>query len=198
MTGGRCRTAGCAAGCALEDRLPGDQEKALIQALGTDPGAMDLIYRLYAGRLYRYASALTGDSEAAQDAVQETMLAAWRNSASFDGRSRPLTWLVSICRNKVVDMMRRKGRREVPVHCPEDTAFNQMGIAVGAKADFWDAFGRLPREQREVLLLVFYSGFSQEEVTRILGIPRGTVRSRVYRARKNLQAYLQGVDSYDR
>lgn len=182
-----------------EAKPHGYQDADLVRALKTDPGAMETLYRRHADGLYRYALALTGDAEAARDAVQETMLAAWRGSGEFAGRSKVSTWLVGICRNKVLDCLGKRGRaqaRQSPAAGISD-ATRSGGREPGGHPDearerleFWDVFGRLPYEQREVLLLVFEYGFSQDEAAEALGIPKGTVRSRLYRARKNLHALL--------
>lgn len=190
----------------MEDRRSNVRDEDLIRTMRADPEAMDLFYRRHADGLYRYAVAVTRDPEAAKDAVQETMIAAWRNAGSFAGQSRVTTWLLGICRNKALDYVRRRGRSgqsEVAVEwaldCRDPRSEAESGKAdpVGKGLEFWDAFSRLPAAQREVLLLVFQCGLSQQEAAEVLGIPKDTVRSRLYRARKDLRSLLSPATGSD-
>jgi RNA polymerase sigma-70 factor (ECF subfamily) len=151
-----------------------------------DRRALGRLYDRYAGDLFAFALSRLGDRHGAEDAVQETILAAWQGAAGYRGESRVKTWLFAICRNKVLDWPRR---REVPTE-PEDF---RLGGGVGGgevDLDFWQSFGRLTDEQQEVILLVFHYGFAQEEVAGILGVPLGTVKSRLHYARRRLRELL--------
>lgn len=165
---------------------------------------LESIYRQHADGLYRYALALTGDRGLAEEAVQETMVAAWRSYGTFEGRARLAVWLTAICRHKVLDLLRRRrdaGRRMDGGSGAGSDAWEDSGrmhaagpslAATGGGTEFWDAFGSLEYGQREALLLVFHYGFSQEEAALVLGIPKDTLRSRVYRGRKALKRLLDG------
>jgi len=162
-------------------------DDGLIRRVGEgDLGAMQVLYERYAPQLYRFALARLGDERAAEDVVQEAMLAAWQGASRFRGDSTAATWLFGICRRKVAEVCRRGRRRETPGLRPvADDA------PPDSRLEFWESFSRLSDEHQEVLLLVFHYGLSQEEVARVLGVPVGTVKSRVHYARRRLREALE-------
>jgi RNA polymerase sigma-70 factor (ECF subfamily) len=144
-------------------------------------------------RLRRYARALTGRADTADDLVQETLeraLAKWR----FWSRARDLRpWLFSIMHNLHVDGHRRDARiefhedDELPLQTQRATQTDALELR-----DLERALALLPLDQREVLLLVALEELSYAEVARALAIPQGTVMSRLSRARQRLKAILAG------
>lgn len=144
-------------------------------------------------RLRRYARALTGRPEAADDLVQDTLeraLEKWR----FWQRHRELRpWLFSIMHNLHIDGLRRDGR----VECRDDDDLPPL-VQRAEQTDRLElrdlerALALLPAEQREVLLLVALEELPYADVARALGIPQGTVMSRLARARGRLRAILAG------
>jgi len=159
---------------------------AVRLAEGHEDAAREL-YATYGQRLYRFVLARLRRPDAAEDVVQETLTAAWRNAGTYRGDGFS-AWLFGICRNKVADRLRREG----PGWEPLDLSMVGGSGLVGEAAEFWESFGRLSAEQQELVLLVFYYGFSQREAAGILGIPVGTAKSRTYYARRRLQELLQG------
>lgn len=145
-------------------------------------------------RLRRYARALTGRADSADDLVQDTLERAlgkwhfWRRGSEL----RP--WLFSIMHNLYIDGLRRDSRLEYcateDLPLPEQRAAQADGIEL---RDLDRALAQLPREQREVLLLVALEELSYAEVARALGIPPGTVMSRLARGRERLKALLAGA-----
>jgi RNA polymerase sigma-70 factor (ECF subfamily) len=161
------------------------RDEALLRRVASgDRQAMQDLYAAYAGKLLQFALARVGDRELAEDIVQETMIAAWRSAEGYRGGSAASTWLFGICRHKVLDALRRGQRTDLPLPSParEDSA----------SLEFWESFSRLSDEQRELVLLVFHYGFSQQEVADILDVPVGTVKSRTFHARRRLQALMEG------
>ena len=144
-------------------------------------------------RLRRYARALTGARDSADDLVQDTLeraLEKWRLWAP--GRAlRP--WLFSIMHNIHVDTCRRDTRidfrDDTDLPLPEQRACQHDGLEL---RDLDRALALLPAEQREVLLLVGLEEMSYADVSRALGIPQGTVMSRLSRARARFRAALAG------
>ncbi len=181
-----------------------ESDRTLLERIASgDAGAMRALYDRHATPLFRYALGRTGNPGTAEDAVQETMLAAWQGAAGYRGEARVRTWLFGICRNKLAEQAKRAGRREAPAAGrPADlAALTDLGATAPAgqdtverqaqgAIDFWRAFGRLSEEHREVVLLVFHYGFTQQETADILGIPEGTAKSRVHHARRRLRAAL--------
>ena len=146
--------------------------------------------------LRAFATSLCGDRERADDLVQETILKAWDNRASFTVGTNLKAWLFTILRNTYFSE-RRKRKREV-----EDAEGKISGrVAVHAEQqghmdfqDFQVALSKLSEDQREALILVGAEGFSYEEVAEICGCAVGTIKSRVNRARTRL-AELLGVSN---
>lgn len=146
-------------------------------------------------RLRRYARALTGDGAASEDLVQDTVERALARSALFRPGSRLDAWLLSIMHNVYVSQLRR--RALLPQAEDGDALAADMPVR-GTEADALEvrdldrALARLSPDQREVLLLVSLEEFSYEEAAHILGVPAGTVMSRLARGRERLRLILAG------
>ena len=145
--------------------------------------------------LYRMAYRLVGDRHEAEDIVQETYRSAWKSRALFEADRGERAWLAAILRRRVADRWRR---RKHPLILPGDA---QPEIAQPAedplKNEYTDemqrALDQLPEELRETLLLVVVAELTHQQAADVLGIPLGTVLSRVSRARKRLRAFLMAV-----
>ncbi|MBI4989692.1 MAG: sigma-70 family RNA polymerase sigma factor [Rhodocyclales bacterium] len=145
-------------------------------------------------RLRRYARALTGDVVRADDLVQDTLeraLGKW--SLWRPGNLR--AWLFSIMHNLFVNQVRSPRLIEYPGDeaLPELPVRENQGDALELR-DFARSLSRLPEEQREVLLLVGLEDLSYEDAARVLGVPIGTVMSRLSRGRERLRALLAGSE----
>lgn len=139
-------------------------------------------------RLRAFAVALCGRADMADDLVQETLVKAWANLASFEPGSNMVGWLYTILRNEFYGQLRKR-RREV------DDPDGQYAARLATHAtqdghmqfqDFRDALARLAPDHREALLLVGASGLSYEEAAEICKCAVGTMKSRVNRARARL------------
>ena len=144
-------------------------------------------------RLRRYARALTGDRNAADDLVQDTLERALSRFHLWRQGSDLRAWLFTIMHNIFVNQMRSRVRH------PHETLDESAAEELHARDPDWaelrdigDALARLPGEQRAVLLLVGLEQFTYEEAARVLDIPLGTVMSRLSRGRERLRAMLGG------
>lgn len=144
-------------------------------------------------RLRRYARALLGDRAAADDLVQDTLERAWSRRSQWRPGSELRTWLFAIMHNLRIDQLRRPSLEvasfedeeiEVPTRA---TQTDQIELA-----DLATAVSRLPEEQRAVLLLVALEGMGYRDIATTLGIPLGTVMSRLARGRERLRLILEG------
>ncbi len=148
--------------------------------------------------LRAFARSLCGNPDQADDLVQETLIKAWKNQASFAEGSNLKAWLFTILRNTFLSE-RRKRKREVE---DQDGVMAAQLSVHGAQSghmdmiDFRKAFATLPEEQREALVLIGAEGFSYEEAALMCGCAVGTIKSRVNRARVKLCEIL-GVDGAD-
>jgi RNA polymerase sigma factor (sigma-70 family) len=145
-------------------------------------------------RLRRYARALIGNRNAAEDLVQDTLERAWGRFNLWRRGSDLRAWLFTIMHNIYVNQVRARIAR--PEHELDDEALNVQGRAdQGDRLEIHDldrALRQLPDEQREVLLLVGLEQLTYNEAAKALGIPIGTVMSRLSRARARLRAVLDG------
>jgi RNA polymerase sigma-70 factor (ECF subfamily) len=144
-------------------------------------------------RLRRYARALLGDRAAADDLVQDTLERAWSRWSTWRAGTDLRAWLFSIMHNLRVDQLRRPGL--------STRAIEEEDLEVSARPtqtdelelrDVDSALRQLPDEQREVLLLVALEGMSYEGIAAMLGIPLGTVMSRLSRGRERLRSIMDG------
>ena len=147
-------------------------------------------------RLRRYARSLVFDEQGAADLVQTALLKALSHWQQFDRRREMIVWLVGIAHNAHRDDRRRQSR--VDVVDPDEAALKAdgrhpaAGHDIGLRLDLLAALRSLPDEQRQVLLLVGVEQFSYAECADALGIPIGTVMSRLSRGRVALRSLLEG------
>src|SRR5512137_1430636 len=163
-------------------------------------GAADL--EAVVPRLRRYARALTGTREAADDLTQDALERAWQKRALWQPGTDLRAWMFTIMHNVFVNGT-RKGRPTVSL---DDLAVEDSRPAAGTSVETGIVLGELarslvllPEEQREVLLLVGLEQFSYTEASEMLGVPIGTVMSRLSRARERLRLLLEaGTAGADR
>lgn len=142
-------------------------------------------------RLRRYARALVGSREAADDLVQDTLERAWSRVAQWQPGSELRSWLLAIMHNLRIDQMRRPALAVTPldeeaIELPTRATQNDL-IELG---ELEAALSCLPEEQRAVLLLVALEDMSYAQVAATLNIPAGTVMSRLARGRERLRGIL--------
>ncbi len=142
--------------------------------------------------LRAFAISLSGSFQNADDLVQDTLLKAWGNEASFTPGTKMRAWLFTILRNTYFSIYRKRGREvqdtdgiysERVMQAPPQESAVEL-------SDFRIALGKLPADQREVLIMVGASGLSYEEAAEVCGVAVGTVKSRVNRARTRLAEIL--------
>lgn len=156
--------------------------------------------------LYRVAYSITRNKADAEDLVQDTLLRAYRAVERFDGRY-PRAWLLTIMRNAQVNRVRRK--RPELMHDPDETMArmaDESADAADAETQLMDqtfaapiesALGALPEKFRSVVELVDINELSYKEAAEALGIPVGTVMSRLHRARRNIRQHLEASSIED-
>ena len=164
-------------------------------ALATDDGVR-AVYAAHGPELYRFAMRSLGDRGLAEEAVQETFVRAWRAAGRFDDELGSLrTWLFAIVRNVVIDLSRaravRPGLSAVDATADDglfvDEAFDRVLTAWQVE----EALRMLSEEHRSALIEVHYKGRPYTDVALGLGVPIGTVKSRVYYALKAMRLALE-------
>lgn len=143
-------------------------------------------------RLRRYARALVGDRNAADDLVQDTLERAWEKISTWQRSLDMRPWLFGIMHNLHADQRRKPGLELVELDEGMDFPVTGTVADHGMALDLESALQRLPAEQREILLLVGLEEMRYEDIATALGIPTGTVMSRLSRARERLRNLMEG------
>lgn len=153
-------------------------------------------YAAHAGPIHAFAMRATGDRQAAEEIVQDTFVRAWRALDRFDPATGELrAWLFTIARNLSIDHHRRRGVRPVTpvaeIHLdPAPGEVSEIDRAV----EVWqveDALGRISEEHRDAIVEIHLRGASVAEAADRLGVPTGTVKSRVYYGLRALRLVLE-------
>lgn len=190
----------------MDQPLPHDErdDRALIAAhLAGDDGAFGEVVRRHRDRLWAVALRTTGDPDEAADAVQDALLSAFKNAASYRGDAAVTTWLHRIVVNACLDRARRRKVRPATA-LPDDLA-DRPDVAdprdrqddALVSMEVQQALATLPPDQRAALVLVDVMGHSVDDAARILECPAGTVKSRCFRGRARLLPLLAHLRNPD-
>lgn len=163
-----------------------------------DAQAVESLYDRYGRLAFGLAYRIMNDSAAAEDAVQDAFVRAWRNANTYDpARGSLRSWLLTIVRNQAIDRLRGWARRPIEGSldasqpAPESAdAFD----AVSAQADrkeIRDGFAALPEAQRRTLELAYFGGLTHVEIALQMGVPLGTVKGRMRMGLDRLRSHLQ-------
>lgn len=176
---------------AKREQLP------VAQARAGNVEAWESLFRRYRLPLYVYIFELVRDEQASLDLVQETFINAFRHLATLRDDDRFGGWLFSIAHQKCLQQWRRQNRdaelREELANEPTASDDDPLDLLIREEqeAEFMKLLPRLPVAQRSTLLLHIVEGFSLEEIARITGAQVGTVKSRLYYAKRTLRKLLE-------
>ncbi|WP_232697759.1 RNA polymerase sigma factor [Brevibacillus daliensis] len=164
-----------------------------------DREAFELLYNEFHGRLYIYLKKRYQDEHIIHDILQDIFIAIWRGASGYSGKSSVAAWIFSIARNKVTDVIRLKYKR--------NEEMNDGGAAIGMMTDsmsstdfseivstqltLQNVVSKMPIDMQELISLVFVHGFSYKEVSEIMAIPEGTVKSRMYSLKKFVKKEIE-------
>jgi RNA polymerase sigma-70 factor (ECF subfamily) len=182
---------------------PPTTDAALVaRMVAGDRLAMQVLFARHHIRVYRFLLRLVNNSTVAEDLIGETFLAAWRRAHTFHGRSLVSTWLLAIARHKAFTVLRKRRDDQLDDMAAQGLADEasdpERMIQVKTRSIILrDCLRQLSSDHREVIDLVYYHQKSIEEVSVIIGIPNGTVKSRMFCARKSL-AKILAARSLDR
>jgi RNA polymerase sigma-70 factor (ECF subfamily) len=161
-----------------------------------DVGALDALLRRHHDRVYAVCRRLAGNEADALDATQEALIAIARGIRRFDGRAAFTTWAYRVATNACLDELRRRGRRPTP-GLPDDVGTGaRSGVPAAAIDALPDrmaidaALAELPEDFRAAVVLRDLCDLDYAEIAAVLGIPPGTVRSRIARGRAQLARHL--------
>jgi RNA polymerase sigma-70 factor (ECF subfamily) len=173
-----------------------DEALVALVARGDEPALGELYDRL-GTTAFRLAYRILRDERLAEDAVQEAFLGVWRTAAAFRAeRAKASTWIYTLVHRRSVDVVRREERRRTE---PLDDEARDAATTGSAEDVAWltlqrervqQALGLLPDTQREAIELAYYGGFSQSELAERLGVPLGTIKSRMFAGLARLREIL--------
>lgn len=158
-------------------------EKSILEACRRrDAEALDAVVREFGPRLYRVAFGFTGNEHDAADATQEALTRFLKSVSRFRGECALFTWLYTILRRVIIDQRRRSNRPPVPAPPPRP---EPVGEAL-------EILAKLPGPEREIAALHYIEDMPLVEIARALGIPEGTARWRLHKARERLRSLMVG------
>ena len=160
-----------------------------------DAGAFERLYDEYHRLVYGLALRVLSDRAAAEDVTQAVFLKIWDSPALFRGGNFA-AWIARVTRNRSLDVVRARGVRdeaEFSESMPVDESIEEAAIANLDGARVRDALAQLPPEQREPIELGFFDGITHQEIARRIGLPLGTVKTRIRTGLRRLRNALEGA-----
>jgi RNA polymerase sigma-70 factor (ECF subfamily) len=174
--------------------VPGNEAELLARVVGGDRQAFELVMRNHEDRVFSVCLRILGDREKALDATQDTFLTVFRKASQFEGRSAVGTWIYRIAVNACYDQLRKTQRRpteSLPEHVdPTDPSAEEAIESAALRPEIESALSQLPADFRNAVILADLEGLPLPEVAEVLGVPVGTVKSRVFRGRRLLAQRL--------
>jgi RNA polymerase sigma-70 factor (ECF subfamily) len=177
-------------------RAHDNSDEALIGKIASGNRlAMQVLFARHHARVYRFVLRLVGNHALAEDLTSEVFLSVWRQAHRFEARSAATTWLLAIARYKALGELRRRSEassEEANVDAIDPAADPEAAFQIKHRGEILRrCLTRLSREHREIIDLVYYHEKSVQEVAQIVGIPRNTVKTRMFYARRKLSELLE-------
>ena len=187
---------------AHDDGASEDDFSGLIETIASarDIAAFNRLFQFFAPKLKAYGIRSGVSPESADELVQEAMIAVWRKAHTFDRRKASAsTWIFTVARNKRIDMFRRENRPEVDVNDPwfatQTSGEAEKAVEQSQLKKMIDGrVKELPEAQARILQKAFYEDMSHSAIADELGIPLGTVKSRIRLALERLRISFSGLE----
>lgn len=192
-------------GCALTQAsgiwprvaLQESSDRDLLDSIAAgDRLAMRTLFARHNVRVYRFVLRLIGDESKAEDIVSEVFFAVWREASRFEGRSQVSTWIFAIARYKAISVLRQRQVETIEDDVAEVVAdqADDPQITLEKKDTsilLRNCLKQLSQEHREIIDLVYYHEKSVDEAAEIVGVPRNTVKTRMFYARKRISELFE-------
>jgi RNA polymerase sigma-70 factor (ECF subfamily) len=179
---------------------PSAGDDVLMSALADhDLSALASLYDRYGRLAYALAYRILGETEAAEDVVQDAFISAWRGAATYRReRGNPRGWLLSIVHHRAVDVLRRKTTfRPAPLELVEQRAAEEDTAAMAERNVEQQtvrlALRTLPDAQRRTIELAYFGGYTHVELAELMGVPLGTVKGRMRIGLQKMRRALEGT-----
>ena len=173
------------------------EEELVAQLQSRNQQAFAYLYDNYAAALNGIIYRLVEDKELSEDILQEAFVKIWNNFSSYDTtKGRLFTWMLNLTRNLTIDTLRSKGyKKQSKISGDENSVSNLTDNSIAAEK--FDAMGlrkqlsNLKPEQRSIIDMAYFNGYTQDEISKEMGIPLGTVKTRMRSAILELRKMLQ-------
>ncbi|MEL6264870.1 MAG: sigma-70 family RNA polymerase sigma factor [Pseudomonadota bacterium] len=174
-----------------------DTDAQLLEAIaGGDMRAFERLHRRYHRKLHGFILRLVRRPDVADEAANDTMVAVWRQAASFRGDSRASTWIFGIAYRTALastrKLVRHEGHDEADDAIPAAQSGTELVEAAFLGREILAALEKLPMTQRATVILTHHFGYRLTEIAAITGCPEGTVKTRLFHARARLRTLLSG------
>jgi RNA polymerase sigma-70 factor, ECF subfamily len=179
---------------------PDDMDAVLlVQITRGDRMALELLYARVRLPIFQYLLHLTPDRRNAEEILQDTLVAVWKNAASFAGKSSVRAWIFGIARQRTLKRLRRREPTHVVLDAADAEPSDQPGpeaslLAMLDRAELARALDHLNPVQREVLLLTFVHQLSYQEMAEVMEVPIGTIKSRLNGAKRSLRLLMRAEE----
>ena len=172
-----------------------DEDQLFVRVKAGDMAAFAAFYKLYYPRLFRFIQRIVSHQpDTVEEVIQETLLVVWQKPESFNHSCKLSTWVFGIAYHKALQAVASHARHDhADVDLLPELADSTANPAQQSETEDWlrCALAILPQEQRLVLELTFYHGLPYQDIAIILNCPENTVKTRMFHARKKLQAFAK-------
>ena len=174
-----------------------NEQELVLSLQQQDKQAFSYLYDNYSGALFGLIYKMVNDKELAEDILQEAFVKIWNNFSNYDSiKGRLFTWMINLTRNLTIDTLRSKSYKKQSKIYSDENSVNNFSDNSNA-AEKFDAMGirkqltLLKKDQKEIIDLAYFGGFTQDEISKKLSIPLGTVKTRMRAAIIELRKLLK-------
>jgi RNA polymerase sigma-70 factor (ECF subfamily) len=161
-----------------------------------DKDALAQLYRVLEKPVFRFILSRLNDPFESADILHDVFIEVWRSAGRFEGRSKVKTWIFGIAYRKVIDLHRKRGRMQVSDDIPEaidDSPDAASCLAAGQEAAHVRyCMDRLKDDHRSAIAMAFYEDMTYGQIAEVSGVPEGTIKTRIFHAKKLLLRCLSG------
>lgn len=180
----------------LEPKTKYNEGQLIVLLNEQNNDAFNYLYDHYSGALFTIINQIVPDKDTAGDVLQEVFINIWRKINTYDAtKGRLFTWMLNIARNAAIDKIRSKGYRDTqrnqPIAEGENSSMPMSSNPSVSDVGLKKLLTRLSEESRKLIDLSYFQGFTHEEIAKMLGIPLGTVKTRIRTAIIQLRSMIR-------
>ena len=180
----------------MEPKTKYDEQELVVLLNEQNNDAFNYLYDHYSGALFTIINQIVPDKDTAGDVLQEVFVNIWKKINTYDSsKGRLFTWMLNIARNAAIDKVRSKGyrdnQRNQTIMETENSGLNLSSNSTVSDVGLKKLLATLNEESRKLIDLSYFQGFTHEEIARMLGIPLGTVKTRIRTAIIQLRTMIR-------